>query len=95
MKSEMADSRKRTMSDTIKMLEGLQEYNPQRIKKLKEYGLDPTEYTNMASAAIALHERMLVGDVKAAEFIRDSMGESVSKKVELQASVSKWFKDGE
>lgn len=84
----------RLMSDTLKMLEGQKEWNQARIKKLKQYGVDPENFTNMASGMIAVHERMLCGDIKAAEFIRDTI-EPVTKKVDIQASVSKWFKDEE
>lgn len=68
--------RKKSMKAAAKLCIELRVHDAEAMAKFKEYGIPGDEQTNLMLLLIAMLEKAIDGDVKAAQFIRDTAGES-------------------
>lgn len=88
IKAGEARRRRRTMREAGEILLGLGINDQQIIKELNKLGIEDELLTNVMAIMLRMFNKALEGDVKAAAFIRDTVGENPSKKVEMNAEVS-------
>lgn len=91
--SGKARREKKLMKDQMALLLSLPLKDKAIKKKIKELGLDNEEIDNQMAIIIAMWEKACKGNVKASEFIRDTLGEKAPEVVELNASVGEVAKD--
>ena len=71
-----ARRKKRTMKAAAKMLLDMAVSNPGVSAKMLDYGLPEEEVTNQMAILVAMVNQATKGNVKAAYFLRDTIGES-------------------
>lgn len=71
-----ARRKKRTMKTAAKLLLDMAVANPSVEKKMLEYGIPEDEITNQMAVIVAMVNQATRGNVKAAAFLRDTIGES-------------------
>ena len=76
IQSGKARRRKRAMKTAARALLDMKTTDAEAIKKLQEYGLQDDEITNATVILTAMIDRAIDGDVRAAQFLRDTAGES-------------------
>lgn len=76
-----ARRRKRSMKAAAKMLLDMAVSNPSVEKKMLEYGVPEEEITNQMAIMVAMVNQATKGNVKAASFLRDTIGESPSERM--------------
>ena len=86
--SGIARREKKLMKDQLALLLSLPMKDEGIKEKLKELGIDEENIDNQMGIIVAMWQKALKGNVKASEFIRDTLGEKPVEKVELNASVS-------
>ena len=74
--SGIAKRQKKTFKDLIEMVGEMKLSKPQIITKLKEAGLTDDKLTNDMAVIMAQYEKAQQGDTQAAQFVRDTKGES-------------------
>ena len=74
-KSGETRRRKRQMKEIAKELLAMDVTSDKAKQQMKAYGLKDDELTNNMAIMIAMLNKAVKGDVKAAQFIRDTMGE--------------------
>lgn len=57
--------------------------------KLMKMGIDPVDVDNQMVIAVSMLQQAIGGNVKAAEFIRDTIGEKPVERVEAEVSATK------
>lgn len=76
-----ARRKKRTMKAAAKLLLDMAVSNPSVEKKMLEYGVPEEEITNQMAIMVAMVNQATKGNVKAAYFLRDTIGESPSERM--------------
>lgn len=76
IQSGKARRRKRAMKSAARALLDMKTTDAEAIKRLQEYGLQDDEMTNATVILTAMIDRAIDGDVRAAQFLRDTAGES-------------------
>ena len=76
IQSGKARRRKRAMKTAARALLDMKTTDAEAIKRLQEIGLQDDEMTNATVILTAMIDRAIDGDVRAAQFLRDTAGES-------------------
>lgn len=85
--SGKAKREKKLMKDQLELLLSLPMKDKSLKNKMKELGIEGDNIDNQMAIVIAMWEKAFKGNVKAAEFIRDTLGEKMPDKVEVNASI--------
>lgn len=85
--SGKARREKKLLKDQLEVLLSLPNKDSKLQKKMKALGLEDEDTDNQMALVIAMWEKAKKGNVKAAEFIRDTLGEKMPEKVEVNASI--------
>lgn len=75
-KSVEARKKKRKMREQLELLMSLPVKDANRKKNMKKLGIDADNLDNQMAVLVAVFQRALRGDVKACEFIRNTLGEN-------------------
>lgn len=75
---------KKTMRESLELLLSLPVTSGDIADELRELGIKDEDLTNVMALCIKVFQKALNGDIKAAEFIRDTIGE----KPELQVNAN-------
>ena len=78
--SAEAKRRKRAMREGFELLLALPSKNKQALNQLKAMGVDPEDTDNQMVMLAAMFAKACTGDVFAAQFIRDTVGEKPTDK---------------
>ena len=73
--SGKARKRKKTQREALEFLLSLKVKNPKDRERLKELGVKVSEMDNQMLALAGVWQKAVMGDVRAAEFLRDTLGE--------------------
>lgn len=84
IKSAEVRREKKKMKDALKSLLKLPIKNGSLKDELKELGFEDEEMNNQLALLVAAYNRGLLGDIKAIEFIRDTIGEKPKEEIELK-----------
>lgn len=76
-----ARRKKRTMKAAAKILLDMAVSNPSVEKKMLEYGVPKEDITNQMAIMVAMVNQAAKGNVKAAYFLRDTIGESPAERM--------------
>lgn len=82
--SGKAKRAKKTMRQTLEMVMSLDIKSTTTKKKLKELGIADKDLINQTVGLVAIYQKMLKGDVRAAEYIRDTMGQKPRDEVSIE-----------
>ena len=85
--SVKARREKKKIKEQMELLLSLPNKDAKTKKKLKAMGIDIGNIDNQMAMVLSMYQKAISGDVQAATFIRDSMGEKVAEKVEIRKSV--------
>lgn len=85
--SGKARREKKKIKEQMELLLSLPNKDAKTKKKLKTMGIDIGNIDNQMAMVLSMYQKAISGDVQAATFIRDSMGEKVAEKVEIRKSV--------
>lgn len=85
--SGKARREKKKIKEQMELLLSLPNKDAKTKKKLKAMGIDIGNIDNQMAMVLSMYQKAISGDVQAATFIRDSMGEKVAEKVEIRKSV--------
>ena len=86
--SGIARREKKLMKDQMALLLSLPIKDDSLKEKIQELGIDDDNIDNQMAIVIAMWQKACKGNVKASEFIRDTLGEKPADKVEVNASIS-------
>ena len=75
---------KKKMKDALKSLLKLPIKSPGLKDELKNLGFEDEEMNNQLALLVSAYNRGLQGDIKAIEFIRDTIGEKPKEEIELK-----------
>jgi hypothetical protein len=81
-KSVEVRRKRKALKEQIEILLSLPIKNEQVKKKLKDLGLDTGNIDNQMAMIVAMWNKAIKGDVSAGVFIRDTVGEKPTEKVE-------------
>ena len=87
IKSGEVRKQKKAMREQMELLLSLPNKDAKTKKQLKAMGIDTSNIDNQMALILSMYKKAISGDVQAAAFIRDSMGEKVAEKVEIRKSV--------
>lgn len=93
IKSGEARRRKRDMKKAAQLLMGLDIKSKKLQEQVKGYGLDDEDVNNQMAVLVSMFVQATKGNVRAAEFIRDTMGENPVhklKKKELELKIAEF-----
>lgn len=76
IKSGEARRRKRDMKKAAQLLMGLDISSPKLQEQVKSFGVPDEDVNNQMAVLVSMFLQATKGNVKAAEFIRDTMGEN-------------------
>ena len=76
IKSGESRRRKRDMRKAAQLLMGLDIKSPKLQEQVKGYGLEDEDVNNQMAVLVSMFVQATKGNVRAAEFIRDTMGEN-------------------
>lgn len=76
IKSGEARRRKRDMKKAAQLLMGLEISSPKLQEQVKSFGVDDEDVNNQMAVLVSMFLQATKGNVRAAEFIRDTMGEN-------------------
>lgn len=79
--SGKARRKKKTMKAAAKLLLDMAVANPSVERKMLEYGIPEEEITNQMAIMVAMVNQATKGNVKAAAFLRDTIGESPAERM--------------
>lgn len=88
IKSAEVKKRRKTLREAGEILLSLQVKDDQVIDELKNQGIEDEQLTNVMAIMYRNIIAAMNGDVKAATFIRDTVGEKPSDKLEMNADVT-------
>lgn len=83
-KSAEVQKKKRLIKEQMNMLMGLPIKSDKTKKMLEGLGIKPSEMNNQMAMIIAVYQKALKGDVNAFNTIRDTLGETITNKLEIQ-----------
>ena len=75
---------KKLMREQLNMLLNLPIKSTKTKEQLKELGIEDSEMNNQMALLIAMYQKAVKGDVSAFNTLRDTSGESIINKVEVQ-----------
>lgn len=84
IKSAEVRREKKKMKDALKSLLKLPIKSPGLKDELKNLGFEDEEMNNQLALLVSAYNRGLQGDIKAIEFIRDTIGEKPKEEIELK-----------
>ena len=84
-----ARRKKKAMKEQFELLLSLGVKDKEARKKMKALGINPDNIDNQMATVISMWQESVKGNVQAATFIRDTIGEKPIEKVEMNASVNK------
>lgn len=90
--SGKARREKKKMREQAEMLMSLPLKDKKAKEQLKKLGINVSEMDNQMAIIIAMWNKALRGDVSAASWIRDLIGEKPIEKVEMSGEVNNPFK---
>lgn len=85
--------KKKAMREQFELLLSLPVKDKKARSRMKQLGIDPDNIDNQMATIISVWQKSLTGDVQAATFIRDTVGEKPVEVVEMNASVNKTAKE--
>lgn len=88
LKAAENNRRRKSMKEAGEILLSLEVKDKQVIQELKNQGIEDEELSNVMAIMYRNIVAAMNGNVKAATFIRDTIGENPSNKVEMNAEVS-------
>lgn len=86
--SAEARKKKKQMRDAFDILLK-KKPTPEQQVVLQKMGIDPSDSDNRMVIAVSMLQQAIGGNVKAAEFIRDTIGEKPVERVEAEVSATK------
>lgn len=85
-KSGEVRRKKRDMKNAMKLLLDLGVASPKTQAQMKALGISERDMTNQMAILLAMMNSAMKGDIKAAEFIRDTAGETINNSaIDLKA----------
>lgn len=85
--SQVARKKRKAQKEALDALLSLKVKDPQAISKLQKLGIKKSDMNNQELILVAMMLKACKGDVKAAKFIRDTLGENPNKiQVEFDSS---------
>lgn len=78
-----ARRRKKNMKECLSLLLQLDIKNPKVKDKLRELGVTDEEMTNEMAMMVSVMNKAMKGDIQAVNFIRDTSGQQITNKVEI------------
>lgn len=84
---------KKKMREQAELLLSLPLKDKKTKEHLKKLGINVSEMNNQMAIIIAMWQKALKGDVSAASWLRDLLGEKPIEKVEMSGEVNNPFKD--
>lgn len=96
--SGKARRRRKSMQTAAKMILHLKPTDADTIKMLREAGMPDDEMTNMTAVIVAMTKKAQAGNVQAAAFLRDTLGEGPGERsrkedTRLKADIFEYKKD--
>lgn len=96
--SGKARRRKRSMQAATKMILDMKPTDVETVKMLEDFGFSGDDLTNMNAVIVAMIEKAKTGNVQAAQFLRDTIGESPNERsrkedARLRADMFEYKKD--
>lgn len=79
--AQKAIAKKKHLKDSLKIILAL-EPNDRNKSKLADYGIPEDQMTNEMLMAVAMFQKAIKGDVRAAEYIRDMTGQQPQSKLD-------------
>ena len=89
IKSGQVRKEKKLMKDCFKLLMSLPSKNDKLKSQIKSLGIEDEDITNQMAVTISMFQQALKGNVRASEFIRDTMGEKPKDIVDNNIKVGK------
>ena len=83
IKSGQVRKEKKLMKDCFKLLMSLPSKNDKLKSQIKSLGIEDEDITNQMAVTISMFQQALKGNVRASEFIQDTMGEKPVDKQEV------------
>lgn len=84
VKSGEARRKKRAMKEQLNLLLSLPIKNNKMREQIKELGIEDDDLTNQMALIIAQYQKALKGDTQAFNTLRDTSGQVISNKVEIE-----------
>lgn len=84
---------KKAMREQLQTLLSLPVKDKTRKKDIKSLGLETEDIDNQAALLVSVFKKALRGDVEAARFIRDTIGEGPTSKIDVSAETLKTADD--
>lgn len=78
--SAEAQRKKKAMREQLEALLAMPSQNKKAMSKMKAMGIDPNDADNQMQLLVAMFQKACTGDVFAAQFIRDTVGEKPTDK---------------
>lgn len=91
--SGKARREKKLMKDQMALLLSMPLMNEDLKEKIKELGIAEEDIDNQMAIVMAMWQKAIKGNVKASEFIRDTLGEKMPDKFEVNASIGEVSKE--
>lgn len=79
LKSAEVRRQKKNMAEALSLLLDLEVKDKKIVKKLKSMGIKKEDVNNQMVMLISIFQKAFKGDVRAAEFIRDTSGQNPNK----------------
>ena len=89
--SAKAKGERKKIKEQMELLLSLPNKDAETKKKLKAMGIDIDNIDNQMAMVLSMYQKAISGDVQAATFIRDSLGEKVANKVNLDMNLPVMF----
>jgi len=85
--SVKARREKKKMKEQLDLLLSLPNRDDATKKKLKKMGVDIDNIDNQMAMILSMYQKAIGGDVQAATFIRDTIGEKAVEKVDVAGAI--------
>lgn len=92
-KAQEVKRQKKAMREQLQVLLSLPVKDKTRKKDIKNLGLETEDIDNQAALLVSVFKKALRGDVEAARFIRDTIGEGPTSKIDVSAETLKTADD--
>ncbi len=89
--SAKAKRERKKIKEQMELLLSLPNKDAETKKKLKAMGIDIDNIDNQMAMVLSMYQKAISGDVQAATFIRDSLGEKPDNKVNLDMNLPVMF----
>ncbi len=91
IKSGEVRNQKKAMREQMELLLSLPNKDAKTKKQLKAMGIDVGNIDNQMALILSMYKKAISGDVQAAAFIRDGVGEKPDNKVNLDMNLPVMF----